>query len=327
MVKSIRKKDHNFWLGLTKPIFALAPMDQVSSCSFREIFALYGKPDVMFTEFVNVDGLLHPEGQKKLIENLKFTPKQRPMVAQIWGSDPEKFTKAAKLIARLGFDGIDINMGCPQSKEVALGSCSALINNPKLAVKIISATKKGAGKLPVSVKTRIGYNKNIVEDWVKILLKAKPVVITIHGRTKKEMSKVPAHWDAIAKAVQVRNKLKSPVLILGNGDVKSREEAFERIKQSGVDGVMIGRGAFGNPWLFNGKNPHPTVKEKLSVLLHHARLFETMYKRKKPFAVMCKHFKAYASGFDGCHELRAELMQTKNYKETKKIVEKFLQSL
>ncbi len=317
----------NFWQGLNRPIFALAPMDQVTSLSFREVFALYGKPDVMFTEFVNVDGLLHPDGQKKLKENLKFTAKQRPMVAQIWGNDPEKFTRAAKLVAKLGFDGVDINMGCPQGKEVALGTCSALIRNPKLAVKIIEAVKKGAGKLPVSVKTRIGYSKmEEMSPWIKTLLRTEIAVLAIHGRTKKEMSKAPAHWDAIAEAVEIRNKLKSKTLILGNGDIKSREEAFERVKESGVDGVMIGRGAFGNPWIFNAKNPQPGIKEKMAALLHHARLFETMYKKKKPFAIMCKHFKAYASGFEGAHELRARLMQAKNYKETRKLVSAFLKN-
>lgn len=321
----------NFWQSLNRPIFALAPMDQVTSLSFREIFALYGKPDVMFTEFVNVDGLLHPEGQKKLKENLKFTAKQRPMVAQIWGNDPEKFTRAARLIAKLGFDGIDINMGCPQSKEVALGTCSALIKNPKLAVKIIKAVQKGAmsagRRMPVSVKTRIGYSKvEELESWVKTLLKTNIAALTIHGRTKKEMSKVPAHWDAIARAVAIRNQLKSKTLILGNGDIKSREEAFERVKETGVDGVMIGRGAFGNPWIFNAKKSQPSLKERMKVLLHHARLFETMYKKKKPFAIMCKHFKAYASGFEGAHELRAQLMQAKNYRETRKLVNAFLKN-
>jgi len=341
----------SFWKDLKKPIFALAPMEDVTDCAFREMFAKYGKPDVLFTEFVSTDGLMHEEGRKKLSVDLQFTKIQRPIVAQIWGADPEKYYQVAQYLAQLGFDGIDINMGCPQSKEIGVGACAALIRNPKLAAQIINATQKGAGKLSVSVKTRIGYSKpEEMEEWIKYVLDTGIEALTLHGRTKKEMSKVPAHWDRIADAVKFRDRGGYKTLVLGNGDVKSREEGLERIAETGVDGVMIGRGAFGNPWIFGqlgGENEsvipeatrgypesmdpgsksgmtHPTVEERLRVMLEHTQLFESMYTGVKSFAIMRKHFKAYASGFPGAQELRMKLMETKNYEETKKIVEEYL---
>ncbi len=299
-------------------------MDQVTDCAFREMFARYGKPDVLFTEFVNVDGLLHPDGRKRLLRDLKFTAKQRPIVAQVWGTDPEKFYKVARIIKKLKFDGLDINMGCPQSKEIALGAGAALILNPKLAIKIIKSAKKGAGKMPVSVKTRIGFDKNIIKDWIKVLLKAEPTAIIVHGRTKKQMSKVATDWGAIAEAVKVRDKMKSKTLIVGNGDIQNYQDGIIRAKESGVDGVMIGRASFGNPWIFRADNYHPSIQERLEALLEHAKLFEKWYRHKKSFATLRKHFKACASGLEGSKELRIKLMETKNAAETAKVVKEFL---
>jgi tRNA-dihydrouridine synthase len=256
-------------------------------------------------------------------------------VAQLWGRSPLKFEEAARIVADLGFDGIDINMGCPQDKEIKIGSCAALIREPQLAVEIIRFTKKGAGGLPVSVKTRLGYNENSIGTWLRHLLSANPAAITIHGRTRHEKSKVPADWKAIAEAVKIRDvmkreagNMKQETLIIGNGDVKSRAEGLERVKETGVDGVMIGRGAFGNPWLFapvgDGLKPSPTARERLSVMLEHARLFNELLGGQKSFVIMRKHFKAYASGFEGSHELRAKLLNTKDLPETEKIVENYL---
>ncbi len=315
----------NFWKNLKRPIFALAPMEDVTDCAFREMFTKYGKPDVIYTEFVSTEGLMHPEGRKKLAIDLKFTQIQRPMVAQIWGANPDKFRAVAEYIASLGFDGIDINMGCPQSKEIQVGACAALIRDHDLAVKIIKATQKGAGGLPVSVKTRLGYSKlDEMEDWVKCLLGTGIAELTLHARTKQEMSKVPAHWDKIAEAVKIRDSVKSETLILGNGDVLSRQDSLDKIAMTGADGVMIGRAAFGNPWLFREDGYQPSVKERLTVMLEHAELFEQMFAGIKNFAIMKKHFKAYAGGFDGAAELRQQLMESKDLEETKIIVEKFL---
>jgi nifR3 family TIM-barrel protein len=328
----------DFWQQLNKPIFCLAPMEEVTDVAFREMFARHSREAskskiqnptrnefVMFTEFINVDGLTHPEGRKKLSIDLKYTNQQRPIVAQIWGNNPAKFAEAAKIVVDLGFDGIDINMGCPQDKEISIGSCAALIREPKLAQEIIRATINAAGGLPVSVKTRLGYTKtDEMEGWVKKLLETEIAVLTLHGRTKQEKSKVPAHWDVIAGAVKVRNDLKSKTLILGNGDIQSRAEGLSRVAETGVDGVMVGRGAFGNPWFFREDNHQPNIKERLSVMLEHARLFNELLGDHKSFYIMRKHFKAYASGFAGSHELRAKLLVAKDLTETEKIVEEYI---
>jgi len=249
--------------NLDRPILALAPMADVTDAAFRRIIAKYGKPDVMFTEFVSCDGLCS-SGQKNILPILKFTKKERPIVAQVFGAKPENFYESAKLIKKLGFDGIDINMGCPDKKVIKQGAGAVLINNPKLAQEIIRQTKKGArlsggqaGEMPVSIKTRIGYDKYDKKEfkkWLTVLLECEPAAITIHARTKKEMSLAPPHWDIIAEAVKIRDEFfgdkKDKTLILGNGDVQSVADAEEKARISGADGVMIGRAVFGNPWLF-----------------------------------------------------------------------------
>lgn len=349
----------NFWTKLNKPFFCLAPMEEVTDVAFREMFARYGvgkskedggkiegvllqslsllpppsslNPFVMYTEFINVDGLTHPEGYKKLSIDLKFTEIQRPIVAQLWGINPEKFYEATKIVVDLGFDGVDINMGCPQTKEIQMGACAALIREPDLAIKIIEAVKKAAGDLPVSVKTRIGYSStDEMEEWVTALLKTNISALALHGRTKQEMSKVPAHWDVIGRAVKIRDEVQGAraeterTLIIGNGDVKSRAEGLERVKETGCDGIMIARGAFGNPWIFREDNHQPSTKERLSTMLEHAHLFNELLGNQKSFVIMRKHFKAYVSGFDGAHELRAKLMETKNLQETEELVRNYL---
>lgn len=315
----------DFWKNLSKPIFVLAPMADVTDDAFRRMFVRYGKPDVMFTEFVSTDGLCSV-GRKNLLRELQYSPEQRPIVAQIWGANPKNFYETAKLLADMGFDGIDINLGCPQAKEVAVGACAALIRQPARAVEIIEATMKGAGFLPVSVKTRIGYDKIETEGWTKTLLSTGISALTLHGRTKKEMSKTPARWDEIAKAVRIRDEMKSETLIIGNGDVRSLLEADGRVKETKVDGVMIGRGVFGNPWFFNRDKTREslTIKERLGAMEEHSQIFEQVFTPRKNFAVMRKHFKAYANGFPGAAELRQKVMQAIDSKEVVDIVEAFL---
>ncbi|MBU1557426.1 tRNA-dihydrouridine synthase [Patescibacteria group bacterium] len=332
----------NFWKKLNKPFFVLAPMLDVTDTSFRQIIAKYGKPDVFWTEFVAVDGLCSEEGRNRLKKNLlQFDESERPIVAQLFGSKPENFEKAAKIVAELGFDGVDINMGCPQKNILKQGAGSELINNPELAKEIIRATKQGAGDLPVSVKTRVGYNKNEIEKWIPAILEENPIVLTIHGRTKKEMSKVPANWDLIKQVKEIRDKMGSDTLIIGNGDVKSLEESKERIKEAGVEGVMIGRGIFGNPWLFSGVDWNEvSVEEKLKVALEHTKLFEKIFGeneenrklfngngRARNFALMKKHYKAYVNGFDGAKELRIKLMEAENLEQVEKIFNKAIKDL
>lgn len=322
----------NFWKKLKKPIFALAPMADVTDTVFRQIVAHCGKPQVFFTEFVSCDGLCS-KGKTKLLKNLKFNKKiERPIVAQFFGSKPENFYKCAKLARKLGFDGIDINMGCPDKKVEKQGAGAALIKTPELAQKIIAETKRGAGstsrRIPVSVKTRIGFNKPEIETWIPALLKAKPDAIIIHGRTRKEMSNTPAHWDLIGKAAEMARG--SGVLIIGNGDVVSLTEAKEKAKQYNLDGIMVGRGIFANPWFFNPDvNPDEIKpKDKIALLKKHLKLFDKTYgrpasprlRRIKNFAVMKKFFKMYISGWDGAKTLRVKLMEAKSAKEALKIL-------
>ncbi|OGE76779.1 MAG: hypothetical protein A3C85_03455 [Candidatus Doudnabacteria bacterium RIFCSPHIGHO2_02_FULL_48_21] len=316
----------NFWKMLKRPIFVLAPLANVTDAAFRFIIAKYGKPDVMWTEFVSCDGLVSA-GKEKLVIDLKYTEGERPIVAQFFGSKPENFYKCAVLARELEFDGIDINMGCPDRAVEKQGAGAALCKNPKLAAELIQAAKEGAesagGRMPVSAKIRLGYNKDELDNWLPKLLEAEPAVITLHARTRKEMSLVPAHWDRIADAVKIRNDLESQTLIFGNGDVKDRHEAELRVRETGCDGVMIGRGIFGNPWLFSSKRDYKSVplEEKLAVMLEHTFLFEKIFKGVKNFDLMKKHYKAYVTGFDGAKELRVMLMAARNVKEVQNIVE------
>jgi len=311
----------------------LAPMADVTDAAFRRVIAKYGKPDVMWTEFVSADGLvLAPkEGREKLLRDLQFSETERPIVAQFFTARPEMMKKAAELASELGFDGIDINMGCPDRSIEKQGAGAALINTPELAAAIIAAAKEGteaAGArlnrppLPVSVKTRIGYNKNEIETWLPALLKTEPAVITVHARTRKEMSKVAAHWEVVRRAVEIRNGMNSQTLIFGNGDVSDIEEARAKARASSADGIMLGRAIFGNPWLFS--ETQPALPEKLKVLVEHTYLFEQLLGDIKSFAIMKKHYKAYAQGFGGAKELRMELMEAKNAREAERTINTFL---
>ncbi len=327
----------------------MAPMADVTDSAFRQIIIECGrstgltvnKPDVFYTEFVSADGLCSKEGKPRLMPHLKFKKNEHPIVAQFFGANPENFYKCAQLAVKLGFDGIDINMGCPAGKIVKHDSGAGLIRTPELAKKIIRETKRGAGGLPVSVKTRIGYNKIITEEWVSHLIEAKPDAIIIHGRTSKEMSKVPNHWDEIGKAAVLCRKAGIP--IIGNGDIFSYADGLKKAKQYGLDGIMVGRAIFSNPWFFNPSiDPSTkTLAERIKLVKKHLKLFTELWgKEKHPapslsadhhsekgrawsgasFDVMKKFFKIYISGFDGAKELRIRLMQAKNKKEADKTI-------
>ncbi len=317
-----------FWKKLKKPILALAPLANVTDAAFRRLIVRYGKPDVMFTEFISCDGLCSV-GRTSLMIDLLYTKKEKPIVMQVFGSRPENFYRCAQLAQELGFDGIDINMGCPDKHVEQQGSGAALIKHPELAKEIIKETKRGAGTLPVSVKTRIGYNTITIDEWIRHIMDVQPAAITLHGRTRKEMSGVPAHWDSIGVAAEIARSIdssKNRTLILGNGDVKTLAEAKEKVKEFSIDGVMIGRGIFGNPWLFNEKKDPVsiTMKEKLLVLLEHTKLFEELFLSIKPFDIMKKHYKAYVTGFDGAKELRMQLMETRNSGEVEDVIGRWI---
>lgn len=311
----------NFWQNLKTPFFILAPMEDVTDSAFRQIVAKVGKPDVFFTEFLNVDGLFS-KGREKVIPRLKFSQIEHPIVAQVWGSELKNFTKAARLIKKMGFDGIDINMGCPQKSVIKQKACSFLIKDPKRAREIFQAVKIGAGDLPVSIKTRIGFSEIQTKEWLGFLLRLKPDVLVVHGRTVKEQSKVPAHWEEIGKVVEMRNKLGSKTLIVGNGDVESFRDGLKKVKQFKVEGIMIGRGIFQNPWIFNPKVNllKITPEQRREILWEHVKVFEKTWAGKKDFNILKKFFKAYLRDFPGALKLRAKLMKVKNAHE----VEKFL---
>lgn len=313
----------SFWDKLKEPFFVLAPMADVTDPAFREIIAKYGRPDVTWTEFVSADGLCSMEGRKALIKDLKYTEAERPIVAQLFTAHPEKMREAAKLVEELGFDGLDINMGCPDRSVEKQGAGAALIKNPRLAREIIRAAKEGAPNLPISVKTRIGYNKNEIETWIPELLAEDISALTIHARTRREMSLVPARWEHIKEAVAIRDRLAPSTLIIGNGDVVDIYDARRKCEETGADGVMFGRAIFGNPWLFAKSQREVSISQRLRVMVEHTKLFEKVCAHKS-FAVMKKHYKAYVNGFDGAKELRMKLMDTKNAGEVEDIVSSFL---
>jgi len=308
----------------------LAPLANVTDAAFRRVIATYSKPagpHVMYTEFVSADGLVraNKEGKEKLMRDLVFTDTERPIVAQFFTATPEHMEKVATLARELGFDGVDINMGCPDRTIEKQGAGAKLILNPHLAQELVAAAKRGAQDIPVSVKTRLGYNKDILEEWLPAILKAEPAVLTLHARTRKEMSKVDAHWDRVKRAVEIRNELGSKTLIVGNGDAKNLEDARQKAKESGADGVMLGRAIFGTPWLFD-EAKKPELQERLAIAVEHTKLFEELLGDIKNFAIMKKHFKAYVEGFPGAKELRMELMEAKDAAEVEKIIAAFSSS-
>ena len=310
----------NFWKQLERPFFILAPMADVTDWAFRQIVLSCGKPDVFYTEFVSADGLCSEKGRPKLMPHLKFSENERPIVAQFFGANPKNFYKAAQLAKELGFDGIDINMGCPAGKIVKHDSGAGLILNPELAKEIIRETKRGAGNLPVSVKTRIGYNKIITEEWISHIIEEEPTAIILHGRTMKEMSKIPAHWDEIGKAAELCRKAGIP--IIGNGDVMSYQDGVKKSEQYDLDGIMVGRGIFLNPWFFNPSiDPSSQTPEERIALLHrHVKLFAELWGDGKNFDVLKKFFKIYISGFDGSKDLRIKLMRAHTQSELQELL-------
>ncbi len=314
-----------FWATLPRPFFVLAPLANVTDVAFRRLIATYSKPygpDVMYTEFVSADGLIRGN-REVLIRDLAFSPSERPIVAQFFTSSPEAMEEVATLASELGFDGVDINMGCPDRAVEKQGAGAALMKDPKLACALIEAAQRGAGELPVSLKTRLGYNTDMLESWLPALFSCRPAAIVLHARTRKDLSSVPARWERIRQAVEIRDGMGSQTLLIGNGDVSGMEDARQKAAETGVDGVMLGRAIFGRPWLFD-EGKQPDLQERLRIACEHAALFEELLGDIKSFAIMKKHFKAYVEGFPGAKELRATLMETKNASEVREVIETFL---
>jgi tRNA-dihydrouridine synthase len=308
---------------LPRPFFVLAPLDDVTDTVFRQVVADCASPDLFFTEFVNVDGLQSP-GRERLLKKLRFTEVEQPLIAQIWGKEPENFYKTAKEIAdgtfarELGlpegvnFAGVDLNMGCPEKTAVAHGTCCALINDRELAGELIEASREGLnGKLPLSVKTRIGFN-SIDMTWIEFLLERKLNMLTVHGRTRKEMSKVPAHWDRINEARELRDELAPRTLIVGNGDVESRQQGLELAEKYQLDGIMVGRGVFHDPFVFAESSPWDNFRkdQRIAMYRKHVELFAaTWQNRERAVHTLNRFCKIYIQAFDGAKELREALMR------------------
>lgn len=370
--------ENNFWKILkektqkeNRPIVVLAPMADVTDVAFREIISKYsrsgelgGGPDVFWTEFVSANGL-DSAGRDALVRDFEFTENQRPIIAQIFSADSEKMYKATKIICELGFDGVDINMGCPDKsiEKQCAGACmikdipnSINVYRAVLQATLDFAKENNTKPIVVSVKTRIGYNDVSINEWIRALLQEKMTALTVHLRTRKEMSKVPAHWEYVPQILKLRDEISPETLIIGNGDVMDLNHAQELYDKYKIDGVMMGRAVFGNPWIFDWKKTitkRPTrlpvfvykilpnkwlkkilgdrrytqsnvpQKEKMRVLLEHARLYEARLGDIKPYAIMKKHFKAYCHGFPGAKELREKLMNTNNTDELEAVINEF----
>lgn len=312
----------NIWDKLPQPFFVLAPMDDVTDTVFRQIVAGTAAPDLYFTEFVNVDGLQSP-GRETLLPKLQFSEKERPIIAQIWGKIPENYYKTVKELIAMGFDGVDINMGCPDKAVLKNGCCAALIDNQQLAGEIIQAAQQavtevgragGPKHFPVSVKTRLG-NRTLDMSWPEFLLTQKLNALTIHGRTAKEMSKVPAQWDRIGEIRQMRDRLSPTTKIIGNGDVLSRQQGQELAEKYKLDGIMIGRGIFHDPYVFGDRSSwsSKTTADKLDLYRQHVELFaETWQHRERKIYTLNKFCKIYVNDFPGAKELREQLMAARS---------------
>jgi tRNA-dihydrouridine synthase len=360
----------NFWQAIPKPIIGLAPMDGVTDASFRFITAKHGRPDVMMTEFVNIQSAIF--APELMLKDFTYTEIERPIVAQIYGKTPELFYKVAHIVGELGFDGLDINMGCPARKVAAAGCGAALIREPGLARAIIQAARQGlqdwhAGQslkelgirpsaiaafraanlrrigresiaerriLPLSIKTRIGYDRTVVEEWMATLLEERPATITLHGRTLQQGYKGAADWDAIAQAAELAKNF--PTLLLGNGDLLDNTDIYRRVAESGVDGVLIGQGAKGNPWLFAGKNnvkqalcrgaitppAEISVAERFDVMIEHSRCYESD-PYNHCFQGMRKNLLWYCRDFAAADELRWHMKRANSADDVELAIERF----
>lgn len=356
------------WVDLPRPIIGISPMDGVSDHPFRHIMKRHGQPDLLFTEFTSAEGVSH--NAERLFRDLEFDETQRPIIAQIFGHEPEAFYVTAVILGYLGFDGIDINMGCPAKSVQGHGSGAALIRTPKLAQELVRQTRRGTQawadgttldelpnlktsfkelilsrhaclpaqcqvrkELPVSVKTRIGYDKPVVDDWISTLLEVEPVAITVHGRTLKQMYSGEADWEQIARAVEIAQG--TGTLILGNGDIRDVNTLRDRVQESGVDGVLVGRATQGNPWLLREmiaardagletaqsmNHPEVTLRERVALALEHTRVFEQTYPNEH-FLPMRKHLAWYIADFPGASEFRMRLVRANSAQEVAAILQ------
>ncbi|WP_445815275.1 tRNA dihydrouridine synthase [Staphylococcus aureus] len=313
----------NFWSELPRPFFILAPMEDVTDIVFRHVVSEAARPDVFFTEFTNTESFCHPEGIHSVRGRLTFSEDEQPMVAHIWGDKPEQFRETSIQLAKMGFKGIDLNMGCPVANVAKKGKGSGLILRPDVAAEIIQATK--AGGLPVSVKTRLGYYEiDEWKDWLKHVFEQDIANLSIHLRTRKEMSKVDAHWELIEAIKNLRDEIAPNTLLTINGDIPDRKTGLELVEKYSIDGVMIGRGIFHNPFAFEKEPREHTSKELLDLLRLHLSLFNKYEKDEiRQFKSLRRFFKIYVRGIRGASELRHQLMNTQSIAEARALLDEF----
>ena len=313
----------NFWRELPRPFFVLAPMEDVTDVVFRHVVSEAGRPDVFFTEFTNTESFCHPEGVHSVRGRLTFTEDEQPIVAHIWGDKPDHFREMSIEMAEMGFKGIDLNMGCPVANVATKGKGSGLIQRPEIAAEIIQAAK--AGGLPVSVKTRLGYSEiDEWRAWLKHIFEQDIANLSIHLRTRKEMSKVDAHWELIGEIKKLRDEIAPETLLTINGDIPDRKTGLELAEKYGIDGVMIGRGIFHNPYAFEKEPREHSSKELLDLLRLHLELFDKYSKEEsRLFKPLRRFFKIYVRGIRGASELRHQLMSTNTTDEARALLDKF----
>lgn len=313
----------NFWSELPRPFFILAPMEDVTDIVFRHVVSEAARPDVFFTEFTNTESFCHPEGIHSVRGRLTFSEDEQPMVAHIWGDKPDQFRETSIQLAKMGFKGIDLNMGCPVANVAKKGKGSGLILRPDVAAEIIQATK--AGGLPVSVKTRLGYYEiDEWKDWLKHVFEQDIANLSIHLRTRKEMSKVDAHWELIEAIKNLRDEIAPNTLLTINGDIPDRKTGLELAEKYSIDGVMIGRGIFHNPFAFEKEPREHTSKELLDLLRLHLSLFNKYEKDEiRQFKSLRRFFKIYVRGIRGASELRHQLMNTQSIAEARALLDEF----
>ena len=313
----------NFWSEFPRPFFILAPMEDVTDIVFRHVVSEAARPDVFFTEFTNTESYCHPEGIHSVRGRLTFSEDEQPMVAHIWGDKPEQFRKMSIGLKEMGFKGIDLNMGCPVANVAKKGKGSGLILRPERAAEIIQATKEGG--LPVSVKTRLGYYEiDEWKDWLKHVFEQDIANLSIHLRTRREMSKVDAHWELIEAIKTMRDEIAPHTLLTINGDIPDRQKGLELANKYGVDGVMIGRGIFHNPFAFEKEPREHTSEELLDLFRLHLSLYEKYSNEEtQQFKALRRFFKIYIRGIKGASQLRHKLMSTETIDEARELLDEF----
>lgn len=349
----------SFWTALPHPIIGLSPMDGVTDHPFRHITKKYGNPAVIYTEFTSTEGVCH--GAEQLLKDFIFDESQRPIIGQIYGTTPDFFRQCAIILCELGFDGVDINMGCPAKNVAHSGAGAALIKTPQLAQQIIRATQQGiqewqngatvdncqditlaiAAKvkalasqqspqyqdktrsIPVSVKTRVGYDQPAISEWIPTLLETQPAAIALHGRTLKQQYGGLASWELIGQAAELIRQTET--LILGNGDIKTLADAKEKITQYGTHGALLGRAAMGNPFVFREETQHPDHLTMFSIAFEHAQLFEATYAQdeKYNFLPMRKHLGWYVHDIADASQIRQKIYQCNNSTEFAEVMRAF----